>query len=104
MNNVVHGLIAGQPLVDVGDDVDANVAEQVLGLVVSCLGETQEDQEREDFEHGEERNSAGELTPLSAGSTYKAQNFISPDFHKPRCSRGDSGFVTGRASREGQES
>ena len=55
MNNVVHGLIAGQPLVDVGDDVDANVAEQVLGLVVSCLGETQEDQEREDFEHGEER-------------------------------------------------
>ena len=53
MNNVVHGLIAGQPLVDVGDDVDANVAEQVLGLVVSCLGETQEDQEREDFEHGE---------------------------------------------------
>ena len=53
MNNVVHGLVAGQPLVDVGDDVDANVAEQILGLVVSSVGETQQDQEREDFEHGE---------------------------------------------------
>ena len=57
MNNVVHGLVAGQPLVDVGDDVDANVAEQILGLVVGSLGQTQKDQEREDFEHGELRSA-----------------------------------------------
>ena len=55
MNDVVHGLVAGQPLVDVGDDVDADVAEQILGLVVSGLGETQEEEEREKFEHGEAR-------------------------------------------------
>ena len=53
MNNVLHGLVAGQPFVDVGDDVDADVAEQILGLVVGGLGETQEDEERENFEHGE---------------------------------------------------
>ena len=53
MNDVVHGLVAGQPLVDVGDDVDADVAEQILGLVVSGLGESQEEEERGDFEHGE---------------------------------------------------
>lgn len=50
---VVHGLVAGQPLVDVGDDVDANVAEQILGLFVGGLGESQQQQQREQFEHGE---------------------------------------------------
>ena len=55
MNDVVHGLVAGQPLVDVGHHVEANVAEQILGLVVSGLGQTQQHQQREELEHGEVR-------------------------------------------------
>ena len=53
MDNVIHGLLAGQELIDVCDNVDADVAEEILGLVVGGLGQTEEEEEREDLEHDE---------------------------------------------------
>ena len=52
MDNVIHGLLAGQELIDVRDNVDADVAEEILGLVVGGLGQTEEE-EREYLEHDE---------------------------------------------------
>ena len=66
MQDVVHGLVTGQEVVDVCDDVDADIAEEILGLIVGCLSDTQKEEEREEFEHDEAwRTSAGELTLLS---------------------------------------
>ena len=65
MDDVFHSLVAGQPLVDVSDDVNTDVAKEILRLLVGGVGHAQEEQEGEDLEHDDgfcERNSRVELT------------------------------------------
>merc|ERR550517_172598 len=65
VDDVIHSLVAGQPLVDVSDDVNTDVAKEILRLLVGGVGHAQEEQEREDLEHDDgfcERNSRVELT------------------------------------------
>ena len=55
LDDLVHGGVAGDPLVDVGDNIHADVAEDVLGLLgLASLGGGGEDEEGEgDSDHAE---------------------------------------------------
>ena len=55
VDDVIHGGVAGDPLVDVGDNVHADVTQEVLGLLdLAGLGGGGDDEEGEgDCVHGE---------------------------------------------------
>ena len=55
LDDLVHGGVTGDPLIDVGDNIHADVAEDVLGLLcLASLGGGGEDEEGEgDSDHAE---------------------------------------------------
>ena len=57
VDDVVHGGVAGDPLVDVGDNVHADVTQEVLGLLCLATGD----------QGGEEEQSGGELHHHAGG-------------------------------------